>query len=70
VREELGFTALLVTHDLAESARLADQVVVMRRGRVEQSGTIAELQRSPATLYVQTLFQRAKAAYAPLLDAQ
>jgi osmoprotectant transport system ATP-binding protein len=70
VREELGFTALLVTHDLAESARLADQVVVMRRGRVEQSGTIAELQRSPATLYVQTLFQRAKASYAPLLDTQ
>jgi ABC-type proline/glycine betaine transport system ATPase subunit len=66
VRRELGFTALLVTHDLAEAARLADRIVVMRAGRIEQEGTIAELRRFPATPYVRELFERAQAAHAAL----
>jgi osmoprotectant transport system ATP-binding protein len=66
VRRELGFTALLVTHDLAEAARLADQVVVMKQGRVEQAGTVHDLQRAPATPYVAALFERAHAAHAAL----
>jgi osmoprotectant transport system ATP-binding protein len=66
VRRELGFTALLVTHDLAEAARLADRIVVMRGGRIEQDGTVAQLQQSPATPYVAALFARARAAHAAL----
>ncbi len=66
VRAEIGFTALLVTHDLAEAARLADSVVVMRAGRVEQAGALAELRRAPATAYVRMLFERAHAAGAAL----
>lgn len=69
VRSELGFTALLVTHDLAEAARLADQVVVMRQGRVEQAGTTGDLQRAPATPYVAALFERARAAHAALVES-
>jgi osmoprotectant transport system ATP-binding protein len=70
VRNELAFTALLVTHDLAEAARLADLVVVMRSGRVEQTGTARELQRAPATPYVRELFQRAHAALAALAGGE
>ena len=70
VRRELGFTALLVTHDLAEAARLADQVVVMKQGRVEQAGTVRELQRAPATPYVAALFERAHAAHAALSETR
>jgi osmoprotectant transport system ATP-binding protein len=66
LRAEIGFTALLVTHDLAEAARLADSAVVMRAGRVEQAGTLAELRRAPATEYVRMLLRRAHAAAAPL----
>ena len=66
VRKELGFTALLVTHDLSEAARLADQVVVMRDGRIEQAGTVHELQRAPTSPYVRALFERAHAAHAAL----
>lgn len=70
VRRELGFTAILVTHDLAEAARLADQVVVMRSGRIEQAGSVAELQRAPATPYVRELFERAQAAHAALMERE
>jgi osmoprotectant transport system ATP-binding protein len=66
VRRELGFTALLVTHDLAEAARLADHVVVMRDGKVEQAGSIHDLQHAPATSYVKQLFDQARAGHAAL----
>jgi osmoprotectant transport system ATP-binding protein len=65
-RQELGFTALLVTHDLGVAARLADRIVVMRTGRVEQAGSIDELRTRPATGYVQERFERARAALAVL----
>ncbi|MBN2623297.1 MAG: ABC transporter ATP-binding protein [Acidimicrobiales bacterium] len=44
-----GASALLVTHDQAEALSLADQVVVMRDGEVEQAGTPEEVYDHPAT---------------------
>jgi len=67
VRAELRFTAVLVTHDLAEAARLADEIAVMRSGVVEQIGTLATLQAAPATAYVEELLLRATAAARPLV---
>jgi ABC-type proline/glycine betaine transport system ATPase subunit len=61
LRRELSITALLVTHDLAEAARLAEQIVVMRKGRVEQAGSARVLVSEPATDYVARLVQRARA---------
>jgi osmoprotectant transport system ATP-binding protein len=66
LRHELSFTMLMVTHDLAEAARLGDELVVMRAGRIEQRGTIDDLATRPATPYVATLLERALAASAPL----
>jgi ABC-type proline/glycine betaine transport system ATPase subunit len=46
---------------------LAGEIVVMREGRVEQRGTLADLQRAPATPYVNTLVERAMAAASSLV---
>ncbi len=69
VRRRLALTALLVTHDLGEAARLADEIVVMRRGRIEQRASVADLLAAPATEYVATLLERARAGSARLRGA-
>jgi osmoprotectant transport system ATP-binding protein len=67
VRRELPMTMLLVTHDLAEAAHLADEIAVMRSGRVEQQGTMLDLHSAPATTYVVALIARAVATSAHLV---
>src|SRR5215208_1057005 len=62
LRHDLVLTTLLVTHDLAEAGRLADEVVVMRKGKIEQSGAMTTLISAPATDYVARLIQQARAS--------
>jgi thiamine transport system ATP-binding protein len=45
--DELGVTAVYVTHDQAEAFALGDRVAVMREGRIVQSGTADELWARP-----------------------
>ncbi len=61
LRRDLTVTTLLVTHDLAEAGRLADTVVVMRKGKIEQHGSMRDLIHAPATEYVARLIERARA---------
>ncbi|MER5972077.1 ABC transporter ATP-binding protein [Streptomyces sp. NPDC002055] len=48
----LGTTVLAVTHDQAEAFALADRVVVMRDGRIAQTGTPLEVWQRPASEFV------------------
>lgn len=49
---ELGTTFIYVTHDQTEAMTLADRVVVMNDGRIEQIGTPHDIYNRPRTLYV------------------
>lgn len=49
-------TVLLVTHDLAEAARLGSRIVLMESGRIVQSGSFGELRDQPATPFVSEFF--------------
>jgi len=50
--KDLGLTAIHVTHNQEEAMSIADKIIVMRRGRVEQVGTPLELYARPRTPFV------------------
>src|SRR5213082_3400009 len=52
VHQKVRTTTVYVTHDQVEAMTLADRVVVMNAGRIEQVGTPHDLYHSPATLFV------------------
>ena len=52
LHERTGQTTLFVTHDQEEALEVADRVVLMNAGRVEQIGTPAEVYDQPATPFV------------------
>src|SRR4051812_28065710 len=51
LQRRLGMTMLYVTHDQVEAMTMADQVVLMRNGRIEQDATPAALYEKPATMF-------------------
>lgn len=51
-QQEVGFAGIYVTHDQVEALQLADQVAVLREGKIEQLGTPEEVYYRPATRYV------------------
>ena len=52
LHRELKVTMIYVTHDQIEAMTLADRIVVLNRGRIEQVGSPMELYNSPANLFV------------------
>ena len=52
ILKAVGVTALYVTHDQTEAFAIADRVVVMNAGRIEQIGVPEEIYRRPATAFV------------------
>src|SRR5262245_3345485 len=52
LHDDIGITSVFVTHDQEEALELADCVVVMREGHIEQIGTAEEVYEHPATPFV------------------
>jgi spermidine/putrescine transport system ATP-binding protein len=52
IQHEVGITFIHVTHDQEEAMTMADRIVIMNGGRIEQQGTPAELYETPRTAFV------------------
>ena len=52
LQKQLGTTAIYVTHDQVEAMTMADKIVVLNGGKIEQYGTPIELYEKPANLFV------------------
>lgn len=52
LHEEVHVTSIFVTHDQEEAMEVADEIVVMNQGRIEQVGSPAEIYDHPATPFV------------------
>lgn len=52
IHQDLGSTSIFVTHDQSEALSLADRIVVMNHGVIEQIGTPNEIYHTPETMFV------------------
>jgi spermidine/putrescine transport system ATP-binding protein len=52
IQHDIGITFVHVTHDQEEAMTMADQIAVMKGGRIEQLGTPTELYETPSTAFV------------------
>src|SRR5882724_364206 len=61
IQRALAITTIFVTHDQQEAMALADRIVVMNSGLIEQAGPPEELYRDPKTLFIAQFVGRANA---------
>jgi len=52
IRDKLGITMIVVTHDMIEASTLADNVIVLNKGEIVQEGSFSDIWNNPATEYV------------------
>ena len=69
LQQRLGITMIYVTHDQTEAMSMADRVILMRAGRIEQNGTPVELYERPATLFTARFIGGAPMNFLDLDDA-
>ncbi len=69
LQRSLGVTSVYVTHDQMEAMTLADRLVVLNAGHIEQVGTPIELYEKPATTFVATFIGSPSMNLLPLKDA-
>ena len=65
LQKQLGTTAVYVTHDQVEAMTMADKIVVLNAGRIEQFGSPIELYEQPANLFVAGFIGSPKMNFVP-----
>ena len=68
LQQSLGMTMVYVTHDQAEAMSMADRIILMRQGRIEQNAAPAELYQRPATLFAAQFIGTPPMNILPLAD--
>ena len=58
IHDEVGITFIYVTHDQGEAMSISDRIAVMNKGRIEQTGSPAEIYEAPAYLVRRRLHRR------------
>lgn len=66
LHEQLGSTMIYVTHDQVEAMTMADKIVVLRAGKVEQVGTPMELYQNPINQFVAGFIGSPKMNFIPV----
>ena len=69
LQRKLGVTTIMVTHDQEEALSMADRIVVMNHGVIEQVGTPTEIYRHPKTLFVADFIGETNQFAADIVDA-
>jgi iron(III) transport system ATP-binding protein len=70
LQQKVGVTTIMVTHDQEEALAVADRIVVMNAGRIEQVGTPMDIYREPATPFVADFVGKANVLPAKLRGGQ
>lgn len=71
LHDEVHITSVFVTHDQEEAMEVADEIVVMNKGKIEQIGTPSEIYDHPATPFVMKFIGEVNIlpSHAPLFDS-
>jgi iron(III) transport system ATP-binding protein len=69
LQRQLGVTTIMVTHDQEEAFAVADRIVVMNQGAIEQVGDALQVYRDPKSLFVADFVGRINVLAATALDA-
>ena len=69
LQTKLGITTLMVTHDQEEALSMADRIVVMKSGRIQQIGTPQEIYQTPHNEFVADFIGRGNLLNASLKDS-
>ena len=70
LQTKLGVTTIMVTHDQEEALAMADRIVVMNKGRVQQVGTPQQIYQQPGSRFVAHFIGRANVIEASQVDGQ
>ncbi len=70
LHDELHVTSIFVTHDQEEALEVADQIVVMNRGKLEQIGTPEQVYQEPASAFVYDFLGQANVFHGRLHQGQ
>ena len=62
LRDQMGLTLVMVSHDLGVVSRMCEEIVVMRHGHIVEAGRTSDVLSRPSTDYTATLLKAARAA--------